>query len=166
VQLLSRLWTGDGYSGKSFYSSVKYETSLMLDRIVAMVVGLLGVLLFFFLPESFWDRTPRPRSRKSSKNHSRVSVILGSSRNHSQTRLKGSPQQVDGVEDEPKRKPSTKKPSPPTQPSATHQPPRNLHVGFAGKYNEKIDGFPLHSPGIDVPAAPAGTPLGLEFGRF
>lgn len=29
--------------------------------IVAMVVGFCGVLLFFFVPETFWDRTPRPR---------------------------------------------------------------------------------------------------------
>lgn len=29
--------------------------------IVAMIVGLGFVLLFFFVPETFWDRTPRPR---------------------------------------------------------------------------------------------------------
>ncbi|KAF2482145.1 major facilitator superfamily domain-containing protein [Neohortaea acidophila] len=29
--------------------------------IVAMVVGLCFVLLFFFVPETFWDRAPRPR---------------------------------------------------------------------------------------------------------
>ena len=38
-------------------------------RIVAMVVGFCFVLIFFFVPETFWDRTPRPkiytRSRKS-----------------------------------------------------------------------------------------------------
>ena len=38
-------------------------------RIVAMVVGFCFALIFFFVPETFWDRTPRPkiymRSRKS-----------------------------------------------------------------------------------------------------
>ncbi|KAI2698437.1 hypothetical protein CBS147372_6967 [Penicillium roqueforti] len=32
--------------------------------IVAMVAGMCLVLLFFFVPETFWDRTPRPRGHK------------------------------------------------------------------------------------------------------
>lgn len=32
--------------------------------IVAIIVGGLGVLLFFFVPETFWDRTPRPRKKR------------------------------------------------------------------------------------------------------
>lgn len=35
-------------------------------RIVAMVVVFCWVLLFLFVPESFWDRVPRPKSRRSS----------------------------------------------------------------------------------------------------
>jgi hypothetical protein len=31
---------------------------------VAIVVGFAGVLLFFFVPETFWDRTPSPKSRR------------------------------------------------------------------------------------------------------
>lgn len=31
-----------------------------------MVVGFCGILLFFFVPESFWDRTPHAKSRKIS----------------------------------------------------------------------------------------------------
>jgi hypothetical protein len=31
-----------------------------------MVIGFCGVLLFLFVPESFWDRTPSPKSRKTS----------------------------------------------------------------------------------------------------
>ncbi|KAK4168577.1 major facilitator superfamily domain-containing protein [Cladorrhinum sp. PSN259] len=33
--------------------------------IVAMVIGFCGILLFLFVPETFWDRAPRPRKRKS-----------------------------------------------------------------------------------------------------
>jgi hypothetical protein len=33
--------------------------------IVAIIVGMCLVLLFFFVPETFWDRTPRPRVHKS-----------------------------------------------------------------------------------------------------
>ncbi|KAI9819250.1 MAG: hypothetical protein M1827_007406 [Pycnora praestabilis] len=32
--------------------------------IVAMIVGFCFVLLFLFVPETFWDRTPRPKSRR------------------------------------------------------------------------------------------------------
>ncbi|GAP91351.1 putative MFS1 family protein [Rosellinia necatrix] len=32
--------------------------------IVAIVVGVCGVLLFFFVPETFWDRTPIPKSSR------------------------------------------------------------------------------------------------------
>ncbi|WQF89471.1 Putative major facilitator superfamily, MFS transporter superfamily [Colletotrichum destructivum] len=35
--------------------------------VVAMIVALCGVLLFFFVPETFWDRTPLPKSRKPSR---------------------------------------------------------------------------------------------------
>ncbi|KAI0008665.1 MFS general substrate transporter [Xylariaceae sp. FL0662B] len=35
--------------------------------IVAMVVGLCGSLLFLFVPETFWDRSPIPRSRRHPK---------------------------------------------------------------------------------------------------
>ncbi|KAI1101665.1 MFS general substrate transporter [Jackrogersella minutella] len=35
--------------------------------IVAMVVGFCGTLLFFFAPETFWDRSPIPRSRRHVK---------------------------------------------------------------------------------------------------
>lgn len=40
-------------------------TKLTGTRIVAMVVGLCFFLMFFFVPETFWDRTPRPRSRRT-----------------------------------------------------------------------------------------------------
>ncbi|CAP85582.1 Pc20g02530 [Penicillium rubens Wisconsin 54-1255] len=35
--------------------------------IVAMIVGMCLVLLFFFVPETFWDRTPRPRVPKQKR---------------------------------------------------------------------------------------------------
>ncbi|RYP49950.1 hypothetical protein DL769_011017 [Monosporascus sp. CRB-8-3] len=35
--------------------------------IVAMIVVFCGALLFFFVPETFWDRTPVPRSRRQPK---------------------------------------------------------------------------------------------------
>ena len=42
--------------------------------IVAIVVGFGGVLLFFFVPETFWDRTPRPKRRHSKTQLSHISI--------------------------------------------------------------------------------------------
>lgn len=45
--------------------------------IVAMIVGVCLVLLFFFVPETFWDRTPRPRkSHKRPHAHRTVSDLM------------------------------------------------------------------------------------------
>jgi hypothetical protein len=48
---------------------------LTYERIVAMVVGFCDVLLFFFVPESYWDRTPVPKNRRQSKNGSIFSLF-------------------------------------------------------------------------------------------
>ena len=37
--------------------------TLTILRVVAMVVGFCFVLMFLFVPETFWDRTPRPHSK-------------------------------------------------------------------------------------------------------
>ena len=44
--------------------------------IAAIVVGFAGILLFCFVPETFWDRTPRPRSRRPTMLHRSVSSLL------------------------------------------------------------------------------------------
>ncbi|PNY26255.1 Uncharacterized protein TCAP_03810 [Tolypocladium capitatum] len=46
---------------------VPLVSAAIIGRIVAMVVGLAFVLLFFFVPETFWDRTPtrKPPKRPS-----------------------------------------------------------------------------------------------------
>ncbi|QIW98369.1 hypothetical protein AMS68_003887 [Peltaster fructicola] len=36
--------------------------------IIAIIVGFAGILLFFFVPETFWDRSPIPRSRRKPSN--------------------------------------------------------------------------------------------------
>nr|ADN97076.1 MFS transporter [Penicillium digitatum] len=44
--------------------------------IVAMVVGMCLVLLFLFVPETFWDRTPRPRVHKHKRPSRSVSDLV------------------------------------------------------------------------------------------
>jgi MFS family permease len=39
--------------------------------LVSIVVGFCGVMLFLFVPETFWDRTPRPKSHRRSRSRSR-----------------------------------------------------------------------------------------------
>ncbi|KAL4884757.1 major facilitator superfamily domain-containing protein [Aspergillus karnatakaensis] len=49
--------------------------------IVAIIVGVCLVAIFFFLPETFWDRTPRPRQhRKRPHFHRSVSDMVAHSR--------------------------------------------------------------------------------------
>lgn len=47
--------------------------------IVAIIVGFATVLLFFFVPETFWDRSPRPRTRRR-RSIPRLSRLHSSSR--------------------------------------------------------------------------------------
>lgn len=44
-------------------------------RIVTIAVGFGLCLLFFFVPETFWDRTPRPRSRASTTRRSLTNIV-------------------------------------------------------------------------------------------
>lgn len=43
---------------------------------VAIIVGFGAVLLFFLVPETFWDRTPRPKNRRSTLRHQSVSSLI------------------------------------------------------------------------------------------
>ena len=42
------------------------DVNNLITRIVAMIVGLCFFLMFFFVPETFWDRTPHPYSKSRS----------------------------------------------------------------------------------------------------
>lgn len=58
---LSRALDGDGCFGKR---GVCFSRSCADGyRIVAIVIGFCIFLLFFFVPETFWDRTPRPKPK-------------------------------------------------------------------------------------------------------
>ncbi|KAJ5622712.1 MFS transporter [Penicillium herquei] len=82
--------------------------------IVSMVVGACLVLLFFFVPETFWDRTPRPRRpHKRPHAHRTVSDLMTLG-------LRG-------------RRPHAEPPLPPTDGTASpiERKHKNAHVGFA-----------------------------------
>ncbi|KAF4773874.1 major facilitator superfamily transporter [Colletotrichum scovillei] len=94
--------------------------------IVAMIVAFCGVLLFLFVPETFWDRTPLPKSRKPSRRPSFTRRF--SSRHHV-------PQVHNAHED------AVVAPTgpPPQSPHVASHPHKDLHVGFAPDPNEKQD---------------------------
>ncbi|KAJ6122904.1 hypothetical protein N7512_005369 [Penicillium capsulatum] len=107
--------------------------------IVAIIVGGCGILLFFFVPETFWDRTPRPRKRRPHA-HRTVSDLVthGFRGRRSHAHLAGDAPEAtteQGVAT-PRRK------------------PKHAHVGFAvdDPENEKPpEGSDLISPTVDTP---------------
>ncbi|RGP65720.1 hypothetical protein FLONG3_9083 [Fusarium longipes] len=115
--------------------------------ILAMIIGLGAALLFLFVPETFWDRTPHARPKHPSKRpsflrrlSSRYQVqqfkeeeVLGSEQEHS---VEATPAQ-DGR----------------TSPAPSHHRNRNLHVGFAGP--EAANEEP------EAPEAASGSPKAL-----
>ncbi|KAI1771612.1 MFS general substrate transporter [Hypoxylon cercidicola] len=102
--------------------------------IVAMVVAFSGTLLFLFVPETFWDRSPEPRSRRHPKRpslFSRRSSARQISRQVSKSHLNGdtaveSEKPAVGTGDE-KDTGSYHEPTSPT----THPRHKKVHVGFA-----------------------------------
>jgi hypothetical protein len=54
----------------------QYGIHLIVDRIVAIIVGFALCLLFLFVPETFWDRTPTRSKNKKRTKHSAKSSSL------------------------------------------------------------------------------------------
>ena len=125
-----------------------------------MVVGFCWVLLFLFVPETFWDRTPRPKSRHTSKNNSRLSVFrhrLTSHVSHYMHPHAKSPpasHQVDGSGEAPLEKTTTAQSAAESvlrRPSQVHHHARSLHVGFAAEDNDLNERSNSHDNHISPP---------------
>ena len=104
--------------------------------IVAIVVGFSTCLLFFFVPETFWDRTPQPRKHHrrqgTSSLHSLTSVFSHRHRDVDPSAVGRKPNK-DGV--------SLQDPAEESEIAQRRQDKRAHHVGFADdaatKANEK-----------------------------
>ena len=55
---------------------LRYKALLKSCRIVAIVVGFCFVLMFLFVPETFWDRTPRPHTKSRKTPFASISAIF------------------------------------------------------------------------------------------
>ena len=63
----------------TYFGQCHEITKVTGHRIVAIIAGFCWALLFIFVPETFWDRTPRPKSHGPSRNRSVVSLFRRSS---------------------------------------------------------------------------------------
>lgn len=117
-------------------------------RIVAIVVGACFFLIFFFVPETFWDRTPRPRERHSrtrskspGAHHNRFHLpsLGGRHRGGTETALNGA------------ENGGTSAPLPPGTPSGQTKPVKTVRVGFVDDAD----------PDLPNPVRPAASPAGL-----
>jgi MFS family permease len=126
--------------------------------IVTIVVGFCWFLLFFFVPETFWDRTPRPKSRTASKRPSiaqfyrKMSQHSGFGAQHDgagDEKPHGASDVIPGVQiTEPKSALS------PGTPRTTKRSP--LHVGFSMANQEDV---PLDDTGSVLHASVPGSPI-------
>jgi hypothetical protein len=101
-----------------------------------MIGGFFLGLLFLFVPETFWDRTPRPKSRAPSQNASRLSLFRQRKESRAPHPRSSIGTQPDGTGDvtqgnhaPPVRPPNVR------SPSSVHRPTHGLHVGFAPDQN-------------------------------
>ena len=128
-----------------------------------MVGGFCWVLLFLFVPETFWDRTPRPRARHASKNNSMLSVFRNrvashvSHHLHPQSKTPLLSHQVDGSGSAPLEKTTaTQSVTGPAlrRPSQVHRHPRSLRVEFAPEDHdskEKLDNDGTYDGNVSPP---------------
>lgn len=102
-----------------------------------MVVGLCGTLLFLFVPESYWDRTPVPRSRRPSKSSGLFARYFSPEQKNLESPKDQSDQASDVLDDGKSANglftthngDSLQRPAP----TSRRQSARGLHVGFAGE---------------------------------
>ncbi|KAL1896112.1 hypothetical protein Sste5346_004852 [Sporothrix stenoceras] len=80
--------------------------------VLAIIVGSCFFLLFVFVPETFWDRTPRPKDRSRSRKTSRLN-LFDHHHHHDQQQ---------------ETAPTTPAPQ---RPQLPHRDTQNLHVGFS-----------------------------------
>ena len=107
-----------------------------------MIVGACWFLLFFFVPETFWDRTPRPKSRAGSRIPSIANMYRRMSGSKTHLHQKSESGAMDGAKDDepydapvvvtPANTPADETPSS-LRPGMTTRNSRKspLHVGFS-----------------------------------
>ncbi|KAI8953427.1 major facilitator superfamily domain-containing protein [Xylaria longipes] len=136
--------------------------------IVAIVVGFCGILLFLFVPETFWDRTPIPKSaRRVTKRPS-----FFSRRSSARQAVPRVAQAADAITEQPIHEDTEVKPT--EEKAEVAQPKQQQrHVGFApGMENhpnsemrhgeDSLSLTPLEAPSRTIPSHHDETPAGAS----
>lgn len=132
----------------SVFSHCRILSWLMIRRIVAITVGFCFFLIFFFVPETFWDRAPRPRDRTRTRSTS-------PGKHHQHLRLPSLPrhprtpgQHLNHEDQTEPLSPTVLTPAPDTP----RRPPKALRVGFADEPARETPSNPqLHGPPTTTP---------------
>ncbi|KAF2192330.1 MFS general substrate transporter [Zopfia rhizophila CBS 207.26] len=95
--------------------------------VVAIIVGFCFALIFFFVPETFWDRTPRARGRSSTRTRS---LSPGKHRHHFRMPSLQRHTKVKGTENEKTDQSALSTPAA-TGNETPRRPSKAVHVGFA-----------------------------------
>lgn len=135
--------------------------------IVTMVVGFCGILLFLFVPESYWDRTPVPKSRKQSKNGSRFSLFSYHRESHKEEKASAagtSEVNNDHVNLKKEASPGTANGIALKRPALARRQTTNrvLHVGFAPQEPSSGHGEDGAADDASPISDGATSPLGIE----
>ncbi|KAI1392236.1 MFS general substrate transporter [Hypoxylon trugodes] len=129
---------------------------------VAIIVALCGSLLFFFAPETFWDRSPIPRSRRHLKRpslFSRRSSARQISKSHlNENAVPDMEKPAAGTSDE-KTAEDHHEPTPST-PLPRH---KKAHVGFAPGFEQEEKTDP-ENVGDTIVATPTAEPSTIRTG--
>lgn len=125
--------------------------------VIAIVVGFSFFLIFFFVPETFWDRTPRPRGRShvrsrshSPKGHKHFHLPTG--HHKKSTDALAGPANASAV--------ATPMETPLEHPKKVH---KTAHVGFADDVERETPGVHTDAPQtprspMSIHSTPPGTP--------
>jgi hypothetical protein len=111
-------------------------------RIVAIVASFGFVILFLFVPETFWDRTPRPKSRRPTMGHRSLSNRLHHALHAAKPNDKGNGDQPAHIPEE-------------ADSARQHRLQKDAHVGFI---DAAVDGPTDHEPDMEPSLPPMGTP--------
>ncbi|KAK3365100.1 major facilitator superfamily domain-containing protein [Lasiosphaeria ovina] len=112
--------------------------------IVAIVVSFCGILLFFFAPETFWDRAPTPRKSRKSSSRPNFFRRYSSKRDVNQAAHSGLGPAQPNEQHTGSEVPAEAVVTPPAAAAAgSDSRPKRAHVGFAPPTDER-DGSSSH----------------------